>query len=227
MMIAYFQKLEIFPNLQEVQIDASLDKQEFKEERLKIIQKNTAVEKRPNELRGMKLVNKQHFKFAKQINLLNQNPASDFPISSKVNFYINTIDNGQMIRKQQLMHNTKRKYKVTEIDIFGKFLRFFATKVPKQNNFSIRKKRIDHKKTPLLISIKDPFIKQLNHGSSLQNKENLTKIIQEMQVLLQAASEGKMVEQIYSQPISWILILRIILNFNSYCWGFYKDNEAR
>jgi len=167
-LISFFQKLEILPNLQEFTNDLEPD------EKLKRIEKNTYTEKRPNELKG--LLKKQNLKFENQLDDFDCDPDSKaecISLSSKVNFYIASIDDGMVQRKQQLMHKTKTKYRVTEIDMFGRFLKFFASKV--QNKFlcfNVKKKRVESKRSTLYISVKDPFIKQLNHGASLQKKEN-------------------------------------------------------
>ena len=50
----------------------------------------------------------------------------------------------------------------------------------------------------MFISVKDPFIKFINHGSNLQDKNNYKRIIQEMTNLLEAASQGNVMEYMYS-----------------------------
>ena len=51
--------------------------------------------------------------------------------------------------------------------------------------FNVNKGRIEKGwNTNFYISIKDPFIKYINHGNQLQSKEHFRKIIQEFSDLL-------------------------------------------
>ena len=50
----------------------------------------------------------------------------------------------------------------------------------------------------MFISVKDPFVKYINHGANLQDKNNYRRIIQEMTNLLEAASQGNVMDYMYS-----------------------------
>jgi hypothetical protein len=88
------------------------------------------------------------------------------------------------------------------VEIIAQFLKFMAKKVSSSStSFNIRKNRIGRGKPlkNMFISIKDPFIKYINHGSNLVDKNNYRKIIQEMTNLLEAASQGNTIEYMYSE----------------------------
>ena len=54
------------------------------------------------------------------------------------------------------------------------------------------------KPSRLFLNIKDPFIKYINHGKSLQDKQNYRNLIEELTNLLEAAFQGEGFEYIYS-----------------------------
>ena len=70
-----------------------------------------------------------------------------------------------------------------------------------QTIFNVKKKRLQRGRQlkNMFISIKDPFIKYLNHGSNLVDKSNYRKIIQELTNLLEAASQGNVIDYMYSE----------------------------
>ena len=55
----------------------------------------------------------------------------------------------------------------------------------------------------MLVSIKDPFIKYLNHGLGMDSKEQLKTLYLEASKLLEAASEQELSNYIFM----WLTIL--------------------
>ena len=86
-------------------------------------------------------------------------------------------------------------------EILVKFLRFFARKVSaKPCSFNVKKGVIrTDKPSRLFISVKDPFIKYINHGKNLKDRKNYRALIEEMSNLLEMASNGETFSYIYSE----------------------------
>lgn len=97
------------------------------------------------------------------------------------------------------MQKNFRRHKVRMIDILANFLKFFGRKVSTRHcQFDVKKCRIRYNKnTRLFIGVKDPFIKHLNHGHKLVDKENYKRIILEFHNLLEEASKGQAKEYMY------------------------------
>lgn len=96
-----------------------------------------------------------------------------------------------------------KRFKPNIAEILTKFLRFMSRKVGKgQCVFNVKKGVIrTDKPSRLFISIKDPFIKYLNHGTLLKDKQNYQRLVEELTGLLEAAAiENQLQFYIYEQP---------------------------
>jgi hypothetical protein len=77
-------------------------------------------------------------------------------------------------------------------EIFVKLLKLFASKLAQHPiQFNIKKTKLKVRQTKLFISIKDPFIKGLNHGKYLQDKGCYKNLVDNMTDLLEACQKGE------------------------------------
>ena len=77
-------------------------------------------------------------------------------------------------------------------DIVARFFKFVARKVAtKQLVFIPSKGAVRHRNRGGFISIKDPFIKQINYGRALTDKKQFQKFVEEFSNLLEATHRGE------------------------------------
>ena len=104
----------------------------------------------------------------------------------------------------------RKSRKVSLPEIVAKFLRFMAKKVgAKPCEFNVRKGKIFENRvrtnSKLLISVRDPFNKYLNHGSSLKHRDQFKDIVQEFTNLLEAFcdhDQSRLLDYIYGyEPV--------------------------
>jgi len=111
----------------------------------------------------------------------------------------------QMQMKSKYFRRTQR---TNIVEILARFLRFMARKVSTRPcEFDVRKGLIKQNKVTssrILISVRDPFNRYLNHGASLQDKGSYRNIVQELTNLLEAAcepSQSRLIDYVYAEPI--------------------------
>ena len=87
------------------------------------------------------------------------------------------------------------------IEVIANVLKFFANKVATCHcSFNVKKGQIKYgERSKLFISVKDPFIKHLNHGHKFTEKDNFQKVIFEFTSLLEESSRGKAFEYMYKE----------------------------
>ena len=95
-------------------------------------------------------------------------------------------------------------FKTSNEQLFLRFLRFMALKLPEKNVvFNIKKGLITYKtqgrrKGPL-ISVKDPFLKNENHGIYLQSENKFNRLIFIIKEFIMETSKGRIEEVISSR----------------------------
>ena len=92
----------------------------------------------------------------------------------KVDYFIETIHQADLEQKMAIRQKFFNRYKKQEISLLARFLRFMSLKVPSSTvHVNIRKGILKkEKQTGLFVSIKDPFIRYLNHGAMLRRRDN-------------------------------------------------------
>lgn len=93
------------------------------------------------------------------------------PDEEEVDFYIVANDDTRIQEKLQLEQRFFKRFKPTMAEVLVKLLKLFACKLAEHScQFNIKKTKLKVKPSKLFISIKDPFIKGLNHGKYLRDK---------------------------------------------------------
>ena len=103
------------------------------------------------------------------------------------------------MKKLELRSKLFQRYKPKLIDIFSKFLKFLILKLGKSpHKVDVKKGLIKQdRKGKMLISIKDPFIKYINHGLGMDSRDQLKQLYLEASKLLEAASEQELSNYIF------------------------------
>mmetsp|Transcript_1963 Transcript_1963/g.3437 ORF Transcript_1963/g.3437 Transcript_1963/m.3437 type:complete len:108 (+) Transcript_1963:133-456(+) len=99
----------------------------------------------------------------------------------ELDFFIDEINDSENKMKMDLKKKKFSQFKQSQGILISKFLKFVVLKVSqKKCHINIRRAKIDKNKfTSLFVSIKDPFIPGLNHGSAMVEKDNFRKMIKE------------------------------------------------
>ena len=146
-------------------------------------------EKRPYSLLGLQTKGPLLEANVQQITNESQ-PPSTVQNVLEVNYFIESAQDSRIKEKLDLEKKYFSRFKPNMAEILTKFLRFIARKVGKgQVIFNVKKGVIrTDKPSRLFISIKDPFIKYINHGASLTDKAKYKRIVEELTGLLEAAA---------------------------------------
>jgi hypothetical protein len=100
-----------------------------------------------------------------------------------------------------------RRARITNESLILRFFKYLITKLPDRNvvfdvskgtvkirsggNFRIQKTRATNRKGAL-ISIKDPFLRDENHGYHLRDENNFNRLIIRMKLFIKEASQGRL-----------------------------------
>ena len=96
------------------------------------------------------------------------------PSKLEVDYFIENVDDTRQKFLREFKEKYQRRSKTSMIEVIANFLKFFANKVATCHcSFNVKKGQIKYgERSKLYISVKDPFIKHLNHGHKLTEKDN-------------------------------------------------------
>ena len=158
------------------------------------------IEKRPQSLDGKALKSELRVEQLQEWKPSEAPTTAEIPKLLDVDYFIGDLYDTSVQAKLSLGQKYFQRYRPRARDVLPKFLRFFARKVScGGTSFNVAKSRIQTNKAPsrLFISIKDPFIKYLNHGCYLTDKAKYSRIITELTTMLDEAAKGQLFAHMY------------------------------
>ena len=114
--------------------------------------------------------------------------------------------NGEITNRQLIIENLikargmmGRRRRQSNESLIIRFFRFLAVKLPERNiTFNVKKGRIVYKnqsrRSNLFISVKDPFLKQENHGIYLNEENNFNRFVHKIKEFIIETSKGRIIE---------------------------------
>lgn len=128
---------------------------------------------------------------------------------AEINTYMNIDESEKQLMRDRLAKHRMlmgRKYKQTNDSLLIKFLRFLAIKLPDKNLvFNISKgapfPKSKAKRSQIIISVQDPFLKLENHGYWMNNEKVFQRFIYKIKELLIETSMGNLEELIVNSVV--------------------------